>query len=135
MLKLAADCTAGLRNRKCFLDLAQNLRLPDDHRIETCRNTEKVEHRFLIAVPVDVWRKQRGVQCEVVMQKTCEIHTFSLDAGKYFNAVTGGDDHALDDTGHCRQSAGSFRQLLARDRDTLSQFDRRSLMVDSNKRE
>ena len=48
------------------------------------------------------------------------------------DAIAGGEDHALGDTGHSGQSASGLSQFLPRNGDALAEIDRRRSVVDSD---
>ena len=70
------------------------------------------------------------------MQKAGEVGVGALliDADQNFDAVAGGDDHALGNAGHRGQRARGLGQIFARNGDALAQLDGRRLVVDSDQR-
>ena len=57
VLELAGDGPGGARHGKGLLDLAENLRLADDHGIEAGGHAEEMADGFLLAVFVEVRRE------------------------------------------------------------------------------
>ncbi len=126
---------AGASHGEGFLDLAENLRLADDHGIQTGGDAEKMANGLLIVVLIDVRRKQSGVEAELAMQKAGQVGALAIDSGQHLDAVAGGDDHALCHAGQGSQGARGFGQFVARDGDALAQLDGRGFVVDSDERE
>ncbi len=69
MFELAGDGAGGARGGEGLLDLAENLRLADDHGVEAGGDAEEMADGLLIAMLVDVRREQRVVEAEVAVQK------------------------------------------------------------------
>ena len=69
VLELAGDCSGGARRGEGFFDLAENLRLADDHGVEAGGDAEEMTNSLLIAMLVDVRRENGRIEAEVVVQK------------------------------------------------------------------
>ncbi len=95
-------------------------------------DAEEMADGLLIAVLVDVGREKGLIQAKVVMQKLRQVGFRRLDGGKYFDAVAGGDDHALADAGLRGKGASGIGQIIARDGDAFAQLDGRGLVVDAD---
>ena len=118
-----------------FFDLAENLRLADHHGVEARGHAEEMTDGVSIVVPINVRSKQRGLKAELAIEETGEIGGGRLDDREHLDAIAGGDDHALGDSGHGGEGAGDFGELLAGDGDALAQLDGRGFVVDADEYE
>ncbi len=132
MFKLTADGAAGAGDGKGFLDLAEDLRLTDDHGIKAGGNAEEMADGLLVVMLIDMRREQRRVEAEVAMQESSEVSLRRLDGSEQLHAVAGGDDHALSHAGDGGEGARGFRQLVAGDGDALTQLNGSRFVVDAN---
>src|ERR1019366_5418544 len=99
VFELPADGARGTRDGEGLLDLAQNLRLADDHGVEAGGYAEEVADGCLIAVLINMRFEQRGIEGEMVLQKTGQVDGGRFEGGENLHPVAGGDDHALGDAG------------------------------------
>ena len=72
MFQLARDRARRLGNGKCFLYLAQNLRLAHHHGIETGRHPEQVVDCLRVAILINVWFNLRCFNSELAFEKTSQ---------------------------------------------------------------
>ena len=114
-----------------FFHLAQNLRLAHHHGVEAGSHAEKMAHRLLITVVVNVRRQLRRINAEVAVKKRRQVGVRILERGQQLHPIAGGNDHALANARHVRQRARCFRQILTGDRDPLAQRDGRGLVIHS----
>ena len=132
MFQLPGDGSRCARDGEGLFHLAKNLRLANNHGVETCGDAEEMPDRVLVALLIDVRREQSAIEPKMPMQK--------LRSGRFADhrrrrAVPRGCRWRRSCTPSrraARQSAGGLRQIVARDGDPFAQLDGRGLVVDSN---
>ena len=114
-----------------LLDLPEDLRLADDHRVERRGDAEQVAQRLVAVERVEV-RAQARRQCALVDEEAMQRLDGRgvLDTGVELDAIAGRDDHRLADAGHGHQALERSRQQLAGEGDALAHLDGRGLRCD-----
>ena len=118
-----------------FLDLAENLRLADDHRVEAGGDAEDVADRFIFAKFVEMTFELAEIDLEILAQEFAQIARAILHVGDEFHAVAGGNDHALGNGGMLGQSLAGLGQARFGNRQALAHFDRRGLVIHADELE
>lgn len=121
-----------------LFDLAEDLRLADDHAVERAGDAEEVADGFAVAVFVEVgldvvWRNR-----EVFVEEAEKIG-FGLRLrcfgvvlqGEEFDAVAGGEDEAFADAGLVEEGAGGVGEAAGGDGEALANLDGRGVVVDA----
>ena len=104
--------------------LAENLRLTQDHRIQSARHPQDVAYRRLVRVTVEVGANAVGVQMVIAAQPRGElVKLVVLDAYVQFGAIAGRQDCGLVHRRYRRQVVQRVTHGLAIDRHLLAQFD------------
>ena len=129
VLELAGNGSGGARDGEGLFDLAENLRLADDHRVEARGHAEEMADGLFVAVLVEVGCENGCVDSELAGEKCGNGHAVTFDGSKQFDAVAGGDDHALGDPGRGGEGARGFGKLVAADGDLLAQRNGRRFVV------
>src|SRR5579862_2187696 len=68
LVELSADCAYSARRGISFLDLPENLRFPDDHRIQAGGHAEEMPDRLFLAKLVEMRVEFFGRQMKVIVQ-------------------------------------------------------------------
>ena len=135
MFKLPGNGAGSARHGECFFYLAKNLRFADHHGVEAGGDAEEMTDCIAIVLLIDMRLEEGRIKAEVAVQEACQIGFGRLDGCQEFNAIAGGNDHALTDAWHCGQGTGRVRQIVARDGDFFAQLDGSGLVIDANERE
>ncbi len=134
VFKLAADGARGASDGEGFLDLAENLRFADDHRVQAGGDTKEMADGVLVAMLIDVRGEQAGVKFKVAVKERRQVRVRRFERGENLDAVTGGDNHALGDAGSGGEGAGGLGQVIAGDGDAFAELNGRGLVVDADDR-
>ena len=117
-----------------FLDLAEDLRLADDHAVERGGNAEEMANGFALAEFVEVRVERGGGHREIVSQEEAKVALVFV-LSEEFNAVAGGEDDGFADTGVVGERTGCFSQAAGGDGEALAHVDGRGVVVDAEERE
>src|SRR5215470_2581629 len=85
----------GAGHRIGLLDLTENLRLSNDHRVETGSHTKQVADSILLAVLVQVGVEVGSVELKVLADERAQVHTAILRVGEKLNPVAGGENETF----------------------------------------
>ncbi len=125
-VQVLADGAVVARQRPGVLDLAQDLRLAQHHRVQPGGNAEQVAHRGGVAVLVQIALQVAGVAFQPARQVLAV-----LGHGIQFGAVAGGQQHGFGQLRRLPQRVHRARQRIAAEGRAFAQFHRRGLMVQS----
>jgi hypothetical protein len=124
-----------------LFDLAQDLRLADDHAVERAGYAEEVAYGFALAELVQVGLDVAGWDGKVFVEEAEEVG-FGLRLrscgfagvvlqGEKFDPVAGGEDEAFADAGLVEEGAGGIGESRGGDREALAYLDGRGVVVDA----
>ena len=128
---------AGLaRDSVGLLDLAENLRLADDHGVERGSDAEEMADGLALAELVEVRLEGGGGDGEVLVQEAQEVWRIAVAGvvldGEELDAVAGGEDEGFSDAGLMGEGACGVGEAGGGDGETLADFDRRGGVVDAD---
>src|SRR5579883_2936398 len=118
-----------------FLDLPEDLRLADDHRIEAGCNTKQMPNGLAFAVFIHVGAHLSDIHAEELAEEAQEVEAGFFMTGEKLDAVTGGKHHGLTDAGKLMQRACGFTQALGRDGKLFPQLHRSRLVVHAREKD
>ncbi len=125
---LAGDCVG-------LLDLAEDLRLTDDHGVEGAGDTEEVADGLALAELVEVRADGGGGDGEVLVEEAEEVGGGFVLEGEEFDAVAGGEDEALADAGLVEKGTGGIGEASGGDGEALADLDGGGGVVDAEEYE
>ena len=125
-----------------LFDLAEDLRLADDHAVERTGDAEEVADGFALAEFVEVGLDVVWRDGEVFVKEAEEVgfglglRGFSVVLqGEEFDAVAGGEDEAFADAGLVEEGAGGVGEAAGGDGEALANLDGRGVVVDAEEDE
>ena len=122
-----------LRGAVRVLELAEDLRLAEDQRVEPGGDGERVAHRVRSLDAVQA-SGERPVAAGFGDQPVCERFRPDADAVE-LGAVTGGDDQRLGEPGQGAERRERARQPLGVEHDAFTHLDRRGAVVQAEDEE
>ena len=111
-----------------MLHLAQDLRLAQDHRIESARDAEGVRHRAILRQRVHVWMQRplrQVVEPGKPVRDRIGVVAVEIDLG----AIAGREDRRFLHPARADQIAQRVAQCVLRERDALPHVDGRGGVV------
>ena len=120
-----------------LLDLAEDLRLADDHGVERAGDAEEMADGFALAELVEMGLDVVGRDGEVLVQEAEEVGRLSgwrlrvVLQGEELDAVAGGEDEAFADAGLVERACGWRRRGGGGDGEALADLDGRGVVVDA----
>ena len=139
------DCAYFASDGVGLFDLAEDLRLADDHAVERTGDAEEMADGFAVVVLVEVGLDVGGGDGEVFVEEAEEVGLgLRLGVGGFadvvlqgeeFDAVAGGEDEAFADAGLVEEGAGGVGQTGGRDGEALANLDGRGVVIDAEQDE
>jgi hypothetical protein len=117
-----ADAARCHRRAVGVLHLAEDLRLPEHHRVETARDAEQVAHDLAVAQLVDLARGRAAVAELLAQEPVHELERVVARAGRaeQLGAVAGREERALVEPRLGEELGGALREVDGRDRVPLA---------------
>ena len=116
-------------------DLAEDLALADDHRVEAGGDGEQVRDGRVVVIGVEQvgeifgrGARVRGEERADVTDRGVEVRAARVD----LDAIAGGEHHDLEQVLACAEVVEHLRKLLLRHRHPLEQVDRRRAVVEAD---
>jgi hypothetical protein len=120
----------GLGDADRFLQLAEDLRLAEHHRIEPGRDAKRVAHGLLARQRVEIWRKLVGPKPMVFREprgRGLRLARRHVDLG----AITGRKDRCFRCAAPAHKLPQRTLERVRRECDPLADFERRGRVVQS----
>jgi hypothetical protein len=139
--EMGGDCAYFAGDGVGLFDLAEDLRLADDHAVEGAGYSEEMADSFAVVVLVKMGLEVAGWDGEVFVEETEKVG-FGLRLrvrgfagvvlqGKELDAVAGGEDEAFADAGLVEECAGGVGEAGGGDDEALTDLDWRGVVVDA----
>ena len=120
-------------------DLAEDLRLADDHGVERGGDAEEMADGFALAELVEVGLDGVGGDGEVLVQEAQQAGVGGAVAcvlpGDELDAIAGGEDEGFADAGLMGQGADGVGQAGGGDGEALADLERRGGVIDADQDE
>ena len=131
---------AGLaRDGVGLLDLAEDLRLADDHGVERAGDAEEMADGLALAELVEVRFEEGGGYGEVLVQEAEKVGGIAVAGvvldGEELDAVAGGEDEGLADAGLMGECARGIGEAGGGDGEALADLDGGGGVVDADQDE
>ncbi len=126
------------RHRIRLLHLPQNLRLPHHHRVQRRRHPKQMPHRLALPILIHMRTNRRRRHGKVSLKKLQQIGPARIPCSRrgsilqrqQLDPVARRKNQPLLHSRSTHERAGRLRQLPGRNRQTLSNINRRGLVVD-----
>ncbi len=125
------DGTRAAGGAEGVLDLAEDLRLAEDQRIQAARHAQDVAHALVVFMDVGVRADGVGLQPVEVAQPDDQLFRIeTVQSAVEFGAVAGRDDGGLTDGRTGQQVFERFIDAVGGEGDLFTNLDRRGFMID-----